>query len=228
MLHPDCRRRRPALLRGARRGASASGLLRRAGFSGSTARGVAREPDSDFSSLPMLPPALPDCARAISGKATMASVADSRAAFTIYRMTFCIINWCPKERVLGRTHRQNSADLRQDLPVSPHSSSAAPFGLWTAAKRGQCCRVGIGALAPGPTIDISCNGGHAEPVIGCAFARPVGLTHPTIPASLTSSPCSSHRTSWSPASPRTCRGCRPALPARRAPSACRRRGRSRA
>jgi hypothetical protein len=24
---------------------------------------VARDPDSDFSSLPMLPPALPDCAR---------------------------------------------------------------------------------------------------------------------------------------------------------------------
>ena len=30
----------------------------------STARGVSREPDSDFSSLPMLPPALPDCASA--------------------------------------------------------------------------------------------------------------------------------------------------------------------
>src|SRR5258708_30455709 len=41
-----------------RRGSSASGLLRRAGRSGSTDR----EPDSDFSSLPMLPPALPDCA----------------------------------------------------------------------------------------------------------------------------------------------------------------------
>ena len=50
-------------LREARRGLSASGLLRRAGFSVSIARGEAREPDSDFSSLPMLPPALPDCAR---------------------------------------------------------------------------------------------------------------------------------------------------------------------
>ena len=54
----------PLLFRDARRGSSASGLLRRAGFEGSTARGVSREPDSDFSSLPMLPPALPDCASA--------------------------------------------------------------------------------------------------------------------------------------------------------------------
>ena len=45
----------------ARRGSSASGSLRRAGFDGF---GAAREPDSDFSSLPMLPPALPDCASA--------------------------------------------------------------------------------------------------------------------------------------------------------------------
>jgi hypothetical protein len=52
----------PPLFREARRGSSASGLARRAGFEGSTARGASREPDSDFSSLPMLPPALPDCA----------------------------------------------------------------------------------------------------------------------------------------------------------------------
>ena len=45
---------------------SDSGLARRAGLADSTARGVSREPDSDFSSLPMLPPALPDCA---SGRA---------------------------------------------------------------------------------------------------------------------------------------------------------------
>jgi len=55
----------PPLLRDARRGSSASGLERRAGFDGSTARGASREPDSDFSSLPMLPPALPDCASAV-------------------------------------------------------------------------------------------------------------------------------------------------------------------
>jgi hypothetical protein len=52
----------PPLLREARRGSSDSGLARRVGFEGSTARGASREPDSDFSSLPMLPPALPDCA----------------------------------------------------------------------------------------------------------------------------------------------------------------------
>lgn len=44
----------------ARRGSSASGLLRRAGLEDSTERGASREPDSDFSSLPMLPPVLPD------------------------------------------------------------------------------------------------------------------------------------------------------------------------
>ena len=77
----------PPLFRDARLGASVSGLLRRAGFEGSAARGVSREPDSDFSSLPMLPPALPDCARARLGKATTASVADSRAALVRYRMT---------------------------------------------------------------------------------------------------------------------------------------------
>ena len=54
----------PLLFRDARRGSSDSGLARRAGLDGSTARGVSREPDSDFSSLPMLPPALPDCASA--------------------------------------------------------------------------------------------------------------------------------------------------------------------
>lgn len=52
----------PPLFRAARRGSSASPLLRRAGWADSTARGASREPDSDFSSLPMLPPALPDCA----------------------------------------------------------------------------------------------------------------------------------------------------------------------
>lgn len=54
----------PPLDRDARRGSSASGLLRRAGFDGSTERGASREPERDFSSLPMLPPVLPDCAQA--------------------------------------------------------------------------------------------------------------------------------------------------------------------
>ena len=50
-------------------GSSASGLLRRAGRSGS----AEREPDSDLSSLPMLPPVLPDCARVADGPVMRAS-----------------------------------------------------------------------------------------------------------------------------------------------------------
>jgi hypothetical protein len=57
----------PPLLRDARRGSSDSGLARRAGLGDSTARGASREPDNDFSSLPMLPPTLPDCALARPG-----------------------------------------------------------------------------------------------------------------------------------------------------------------
>jgi hypothetical protein len=78
-IHAPSRLLPPPLFCGARRGSSSAGL-RRAGFEGSAVRGVSREPDSDFSSLPMLPPALPDCARAMSGKATIASAADNRAA----------------------------------------------------------------------------------------------------------------------------------------------------
>jgi len=55
----------PLLFRDARRGSSDSGLARRGGLDGSTARGASREPESDFSSLPMLPPTLPDCACAV-------------------------------------------------------------------------------------------------------------------------------------------------------------------
>ena len=76
----------------ARRGSSVSGLLRRAGFSDSTGRGASREPDSDFSSLPMLPPALPDCAIASSepyasaiSRARTASGDECRTAFCISR-----------------------------------------------------------------------------------------------------------------------------------------------
>jgi hypothetical protein len=58
------------LFRDARRGSSDSGLARRAGLEDSTSRGFSREPDSDFSSLPMLPPALPDCATAAPDMAT--------------------------------------------------------------------------------------------------------------------------------------------------------------
>ena len=47
----------------------------------------------------------------------------------------------------------------------------------------QLRRVGKGALAPcPPSIRVfEVHGGHAEPVIGRAFARPVGFAHPTKP-----------------------------------------------
>ena len=43
--------------------------------------------------------------------------------------------------------------------------------------------MGKGALRAVPTIyhqTTMLNGGHAEPVIGRAFARPVGFAHPTV------------------------------------------------
>lgn len=70
----------PPPFRDARLGVSASVRPGLAGFEDSVARGAAREPDSDFSSLPMLPPAFPDCARTRPGRAAMESVADSKAA----------------------------------------------------------------------------------------------------------------------------------------------------
>src|SRR5258708_4704373 len=85
----------PPLFREARRGSSASGLLRRAGRSDSTDRGVSREPDRDFSSLPMLPPALPDCANAAPGPIATMSDMQSRAILIRRRMAFCIITWFP-------------------------------------------------------------------------------------------------------------------------------------
>ena len=80
----------PPLFRDARRGSSTSGLFFRAGFSLSTARGVWREPDSDFSSLPMLPPALPDCASARPPPNPTNSNSDTRPVLIERRMTFCI------------------------------------------------------------------------------------------------------------------------------------------
>ena len=71
MRHRNCHRRRLHHRFFATRGAALGfgfAAPRRLGLS--TARGFSREPDSDFSSLPMLPPALPDCASAAPDMAT--------------------------------------------------------------------------------------------------------------------------------------------------------------
>src|ERR1700687_5677480 len=105
----------PPLRREVDRRGSSSGLLRGAGRSGSTDR----EPDSDFSSLPMLPPPLPDCA-----SATFAVAAKARKANPIpYRMIFCIWAWFPNHCRRPEPSAQTAPIIRQDLPALPHSSS---------------------------------------------------------------------------------------------------------
>ena len=88
-LPPPPLRPSPPLFREARRGSSDLGLLRRTGFSVSTDLGACREPDTDFSSLPMLPPALPDCASAVAGPIVTA-IAQKRAIRIRRRMDFGI------------------------------------------------------------------------------------------------------------------------------------------
>jgi hypothetical protein len=88
----------PPLLRDARRGSSDSGLARRAGFEGSTARGASREPDSDFSSLPMLPPALPDCASAAPGAHAANSAIENTPNLIERRTGFFIMTCFPISR----------------------------------------------------------------------------------------------------------------------------------
>jgi hypothetical protein len=83
----------PPLFRDARRGSSDSGLARRAGFDGSTVRGASRDPDNDFSSLPMLPPALPDCASAAPDM--MAEINSEASVVAIKRRTEISILKCP-------------------------------------------------------------------------------------------------------------------------------------
>src|SRR5882757_9837596 len=80
----------PPLFRAARRGSSASGLglLRRAGVS--TERGDSRVPDSDFSSLPMLPPALPCANAGLAPTATMHEM-QSKAILIARRTAFRIM-----------------------------------------------------------------------------------------------------------------------------------------
>jgi hypothetical protein len=87
----------PPLFRDARRGSSASGLLCRAGFAGSTVRGASREPDSDFSSLPMLPPVLPDCANAAPRPIATMDDMQRRTNLIGLRMGCRIITWLPMD-----------------------------------------------------------------------------------------------------------------------------------
>jgi hypothetical protein len=82
-----------SLCRDARRGSAASDLPRRAGFSDSAARGASRDPDSDFSLLPILPPALPDCAYAGSDTNATGSNTES-SAIRIERRTVSSISRC--------------------------------------------------------------------------------------------------------------------------------------
>jgi hypothetical protein len=70
-------------------------LLRRAGFVGSTVRGASREPDSDFSSLPILPPVLPDCANAALRPIATMDDMQNRAILIRLRMGCCMITWLP-------------------------------------------------------------------------------------------------------------------------------------
>jgi hypothetical protein len=122
----------PLLLRDARRGSSASGLARRAGFDGSTARGASREPDSDFSSLPMLPPALPDCASAAPDMT--AEIISEASVVPIERRTeVSILNvQCPNER---------ASKLTRCVTVSPQSTFRCSHPIAGTCRR-RCGRRG--------------------------------------------------------------------------------------
>lgn len=99
------------LARDARRGSSDAGLARRAGRDDSTSRGFSREPDSDFSSLPILPPALPDCAcAALVGSAAATRI--TQKAILIERRTvhgiieaFQSFGLCPDNYCFAAVHR---------------------------------------------------------------------------------------------------------------------------
>ncbi|CAN5132569.1 hypothetical protein BH11PSE4_BH11PSE4_24430 [soil metagenome] len=78
----------PPVLRDARLGVPDSGLLRGAGLAGCTARGVSREPESDFSRLPRTPP-VPPCASAVPGNATTPTVTDNTTTLAKARRAIC-------------------------------------------------------------------------------------------------------------------------------------------
>jgi hypothetical protein len=78
--------------------------------------------------LPILPPALPDCASATAGPITSASHAQSKGIPNRRRMMFRIIIWFPNTACNsgGRTHRQalTAPGDAARLPVLPHPSTA--------------------------------------------------------------------------------------------------------
>jgi hypothetical protein len=118
----------PPLLRAARRGSSGSGLglLRRTGLAVSTARGVARDPDNDFSSLPMLPPVLP-CANAAPAPIAKTQVMLSRAVL-IVRWTVCCIIDCFQFLARVRMNKCHCFDEVSE-PVQPSDVLNVPVPL---------------------------------------------------------------------------------------------------
>jgi hypothetical protein len=80
----------PLPVRDAWRGSAATGLFFRTGFSLSTAREGWREPDNDFSSLPMLPPPLPDWASTRFAPDPANSHSDAKPVRIERKIAFCI------------------------------------------------------------------------------------------------------------------------------------------
>jgi len=116
------------------RGSSAAGLLRRADGAGSAERPGElswREPDRDFSSLPIDPPALPDCAKADDeARARRSEVRTKwrRVVFDMSQKSIIMKNQRPEPSA------QTAPIMRQALPALPQSSSAASFACWTLSR----------------------------------------------------------------------------------------------
>src|SRR5580704_2593714 len=120
------------LFRDARREVSESSLL---GRSGSTDRGALREPETDLSSLPMLPPALPDCAlasrwpKAIDRQAAKTTIIRCRNAVFMSKTLFQSDQSKHQER--PEPSAQTAPIMRQVLPALLHCSIAAFFASST-------------------------------------------------------------------------------------------------
>lgn len=120
----------PLPLRRGEERSSAVGLLRRADGAGSAERSD-REPDSDFSSLPIEPPALPDCARTDGAERARRSAARPTvrlAAFDMSEKSIIVKNQRPEPSA------QTAPTMRQALPALPQSSSAASFARCTPSR----------------------------------------------------------------------------------------------